>query len=308
MPFLLLTFLAVALVVTIIGLFLSSKTRASDEPAAHYAERSKYLFTGPVRARAGAVYRSTEPVPSRALARSTSTSIPMLFDRGQRSDGSTSLTVIIIGLVSVFILGFYMLLHLLPSHALIGFVPFYGDTSSASSSGSNQTTSQPAYAASQVLMRLGQLDPGQYATTGEYNTWAYSACSAASMTEVINAYGHHYRITDILKVEARLGEITPALGLLEDIGIQRTVAQFGFKTTWGHNLSLSQIIAIANGGRPVIISFPPYKYDGGHLVVVTGGNAEFVYLADSSLYDRHVLTHAQFMRWWGGFSAIVTPQ
>jgi hypothetical protein len=308
MPFLLLTFLAIALVVTIIGVFLSSKTRAGGEPEGYYAERGKYRFTEPVRARAGMVYRAGKPVSSRALVRSTSTTIPMLFERGQRSDGSTSLTVIVIGLVSVFILGFYMLLHLLPSHALIGFVPFYGDTSAANSSGSNQTTSQPTYVASQALQRLGQLDPGQYATAAEYKTWAYSACSAASMTEVINAYGHHYRITDILKVEARLGEITPALGLLEDIGIQRTVAQFGFKTTWGHNLSLSQVIDIANGGRPVIISFPPYKYEGGHLVVVTGGYAEFVYLADSSAYDRHVLTHAQFLQWWGGFSAIVTPQ
>src|SRR5215469_4286567 len=229
MPFLLFTFLAVALVVTIIGLFLSSKTQADDKPAAHYGERSTYRFTGPVAVRARAVYRSTEPVPSRALVRSTSTTIPILFDRARQSDGSTSLTIIIIGLISVFILGFYMLLHLLPSHAIIGFVPFYGDTSSASTTGSNQTTSQPTYAASQALLRLGQLDPGQYATAAEYNTWAYSACSAASMTEVINAYGHHYRITDILEVEARIGEITPALGLLEDIGIQRTMAQFGFK-------------------------------------------------------------------------------
>ena len=65
--------------------------------------------------------------------------------------------------------------------------------------------------ASQRLVRISQLDPNQYSSTGEYNTWAYSACSAASMTEVFNAYGHHYRITDILKVEAQLGEITPAL-------------------------------------------------------------------------------------------------
>src|SRR6266566_9073966 len=297
MPFLLFTFLAVALVVTLVGLFLSSKNLAGDEPAVYHAERGNYRFSRPVRARAGEAYRNTEPVRSRVLARSTSVTIPTLFDHGRRSDGSSSLIVIIIGLISVFVLGMYTLLHLLPSHALIGFVPFYGDTSTTSSSGSNQTTSQPAYAASQALLRLGQLDPGQYATRGEYNTWAYSACSAASMTEVINAYGHHYRITDILKVEARLGEITPALGLLEDIGIQRTVAQFGFKTTWGHNLSLSQVIDIANGGRPVIVSFPPYKYEGGHLVVVTGGNAEFVYLADSSFYDRHVLTHAQFLQW-----------
>ncbi len=307
MPFLLFTFLAVALVVTLVGLFLSSKNRAGDEPAVYHAERGKYRFSRPVRARAGEAYRNTEPVRSRVLARSTSVTIPTLFDHGRRSDGSSSLIVIIIGLISVFVLGMYTLLHLLPSHALIGFVPFYGDTSTTSSSGSQQTTSQPTYAASEALVRLSQLDPGQYNGAAEYNTWAYGACSAAAMTEVINSYGHHYRITDILKVESRLGEITPAMGLMEVIGIQRTVAQFGFKTTFGYKLSLSQVIDIANSGRPVIVDFPPYKYAGGHILVVTGGNAEFVYLADSSSYNRRVLTHAQFMQWWDGFSAIVTP-
>jgi len=308
MPFLLLTFLAVALVVTLVGLFLSSKNHAGDEPAVYHTERSNYRFGGPARAHAREAYRNTEPVRTRVLARSTSVTIPTLFDHGRRSDGSSSLLVIIIGLVSVFVLGLFMLLHLLPSQALIGFVPFYGDTSTTASSGSNQTTSQPAYAASQVLVRLNQLASGQYNSAAEYNTWAYGACSAAAMTEVINAYGHHYRITDILKVESRLGEITPAMGLLEDIGIQRTVAQFGFKTTFGNKLSLSQVIDIANSGRPVIVDFPPYKYAGGHLLVVTGGNAEFVYLADSSSYNRRVLSHGQFMQWWAGFSAIVIPK
>ena len=127
------------------------------------------------------------------------------------------------------------------------------------------------------------------------------------MTEVINAYGHHFRIADILKVESSLREITPALGLLEDVGIQRTAARFGFKTTWGYKLSLDQIIAIANKGHPVIVSFPPGRYPEGHLVVVTGGNSSAVHIADSSLFNRHTLTHAQFMVWWGGFSAVVTP-
>jgi predicted double-glycine peptidase len=127
------------------------------------------------------------------------------------------------------------------------------------------------------------------------------------MTEVINAYGHHYRVTDILSVEARIREITPQLGLLEDAGIARTVAQFGFKTAWGHNLSLDNIINIANHGRPVIVSFPPDRYAGGHLLVVTGGSGNYVNLADSSLYNRQSLTRAQFLHWWGGFSAIVTP-
>jgi ABC-type bacteriocin/lantibiotic exporter with double-glycine peptidase domain len=164
------------------------------------------------------------------------------------------------------------------------------------------------FGASATLVRIGQLDPGQYNTSAEYNTWAQSACSAASMTEVINSYGHHYRIIDILKVESQLGEITPQLGLVESVGIQRTVAQFGFKTTWGNNYTLDQVISIANQGRPVIVDFPPYKYSGGHLLVVTGGNANNVFLADSSIFNRRALTRAQFMQWWAGFAAIVTPQ
>lgn len=165
----------------------------------------------------------------------------------------------------------------------------------------------PTYAASQHLLRLGQLDPAQYQSMQEFNTWAYSACSAASMTEVINSYGHSYRITDILKTESGIHEITPQLGLLEEVGIQRTGARFGFKTTWGHNLSLNQIIAAANSGTPVIVSFPPYKFAGGHILVVRGGDSNFVYLADSSRLNWTQLTHDRFMQLWGGFSAIMTP-
>ncbi len=161
--------------------------------------------------------------------------------------------------------------------------------------------------ASQRLVRVSQLDPNQYSSTDEYNTWAYSACSAASMTEVFNAYGHHYRITDILKVEAQLGEITPALGLVRSEGIEYTAAQFGFKTTWGNAWTLERVIKTANQGMPVIVSFPPDRYDGGHILVVTGGDSSLVYLADSSLWNRHSLTHGQFLQWWEGFAAIVVP-
>src|SRR6266566_2254058 len=108
MPFLLFTFLAVALVVTLVGLFLSSKNRAGDEPAVYHAERGNYRFSGALRARAGEAYRNTEPVRSRVLARSTSVTIPTLFGHGRRSDDSSSLMVII-GLISVFVLGLYML-------------------------------------------------------------------------------------------------------------------------------------------------------------------------------------------------------
>jgi hypothetical protein len=162
--------------------------------------------------------------------------------------------------------------------------------------------------ASQQLVRISQLDPAQYNSPAEYNTWAYSACSAASMTEVFNAYGHQYRVTDILNVEAQIGEITPAQGLLRPEGVEHTAAQFGFKTTWSNAWSLDQVIETANRGNPVIVSFPPDRYDGGHILVVTGGNGTAVYLADSSGWNRHSLSSAQFLQWWEGFAAVVTPK
>ena len=162
---------------------------------------------------------------------------------------------------------------------------------------------------SRTVERIGQLDPGQYDSHAEHNLWAYSACSAAAMTEVVNAYGGHYRIHDILVVEERVGAITPQLGLVDEGGIERTMAQppFTMRTTWGHTLTLDQVIDTANGGVPVIVSWPPSRYNGGHLVVVTGGNSTTVFLADSSTWDRHAVSRVQFLKWWGGFSAIVKP-
>src|SRR5260370_14070578 len=60
---------------------------------------------------------------------------------------------------------------------------------------------QGVAAASKALKRLAQLDPSQYSSEQEYQVWSASACSTTAMTEVINAYGHNYRITDILHVE-----------------------------------------------------------------------------------------------------------
>jgi len=220
----------------------------------------------------------------------------------RRKGESVPLSVIVIGLVSILILGIYALNFVLPHQALINLLLFNLNSPV-------KTTTQPSnYQASENLVRLSQLDPSQYNSTQEFQLWAYSACSTASMTEVFDSYGRHYRIADVLKVEAQIGEITPQSGLLEDAGIQRTAAQFGFKTMWGHNLSLDQIISIANAGKPVIVSFPPDRYAGGHLLVVIGGNSNTVNLADSSLWNRKALSRAQFLNWWEGFYAIVTPQ
>ncbi len=157
------------------------------------------------------------------------------------------------------------------------------------------------------LVRLNQLDPKQYRSLAEYQTWAYSTCSTAAMTEVMNSYGHHYRISDVLAVEIRIGAITPQQGLLFEDGISRTVGHFGFHTTAGHDFTLDQVLTLANSGTPVIVSFPPSRYPGGHLLVVTGGNASVVFLADSSLWNWHSLSRSRFLSYWEGFVAVVTP-
>jgi hypothetical protein len=328
---LLLTLLAFAVIVTMIGFILTTKSPVRDQAPEYLVTRSsrrivvssqwpreRMLEPAPIHRRRVV---QTMPVSQRRFV----DSLPVRSGRYTIGNGIPATrnlqisallghinvrwrgepipwTIITIGLISIFILGLYTFNFVLPHNVLIT-LPWFNLNTSA-----NAPKPQPVYQATQNLVRISQLDPAQYNSTQEYNSWAYSACSSAALTEVIDAYGHHYRVSDILKVEAQIGEITPQLGLLEDIGIQRTATKFGFKTTWGHNLSLDQIIGIASNGRPVIVSFPPDRYAGGHLLVLTGGNSNTVFLADSSLWNRHSLSRAQFLNWWEGFYAIVTPQ
>ena len=330
MIILLLTMLAFAVIVTMVGFFLTTKSPVRDQAPEYLVARSSRRVVDsspwrgermlePASARRRRVVdsmpvsqrRVVESLPVRSGRFSTGNSIPAvrylptsaIWGRiNVRQKGEPlPWSIITIGLISIFILGLYTFNFVHPHDVLIT-LPWFNQNISA-----NSLKPQPVNQASQNLLRISQLDPAQYTSSQEYNLWAYSACSSAALTEVINAYGHHYRVTDILKVEAQIGEITPQQGLLEDIGIQRTATQFGFKTTWGHNLSLDQIIAIANNGRPVIVSFPPDRYAGGHLLVVTGGDNNLIHVADSSLWNRHSITRSQFLYWWEGFYAVVTP-
>ena len=338
MTFLLITLSTFAIVVTVTGFFLSSKTRVHNQRAGYTIAPASRRFigpdsrrsvaeAGPLRRRqvvdaapfyerhvaeAASVTRQHTPVPLRShryaidtpSRAARSSSIPAsVGPLGVRQAGEpVNWQAIAIGLVCIFIFGLFTLNFVLPHRALSSFVLFNQDVATAP-----PQKPAPTYQVAQHLVRIGQLDPAQYASSQEYNLWAYSACSTAAMTAVMDAYGRHYRITDVLQVEARIGEITPQLGLLDEAGIARTVAYFGFKTTWGHNLTLDQVIAVANQGKPVIVGFPPDRYAGGHLLVVIGGNSSEVIVADSSLWNRHTISRAQFLAWWEGFSAIVTP-
>src|SRR5258708_27505632 len=317
MTLLLVTLFAISLAVVIAGLLLSSRPQVHSQqrlsPAGR-AERRVTVEPIPMRTRRYVEpqrpygYRAPLTVERRAAV---GISMPVVVERIFGTRGAREpipWKAITVGLVSLFILGLFSLNNLRAHPALLSFVLFNTNPAATTTPATPASQHAPQYNASQNLVRLGQVDPGQYNSPQEFNLWAYSACSTAALTEVINAYGHHYRITDILKVEAQIGEITPQLGLVEEAGIQRTAAQFGFKTSWGHTLSLDQVITIANHGRPVIVSFPPDRYAGGHLLVVTGGDRKYGFPAGLSPFKRHSPSPAPFFNLWEGISATFTTK
>lgn len=166
--------------------------------------------------------------------------------------------------------------------------------------------------ASQKITRVNQLDPGQYDGTAQYDQWAYSTCSAAAMTAVINAYGHDYRLADILAVEIARQQITSTQGLLYGASsIARTVSTFGFSSYQMDTPSLDDVLQLANAGTPVIVGWPPTPgtwWSGGHILIVRGGDDQRVYLVDSSRYNTQSLSRSEFLqRWTAHFAVVVTP-
>jgi hypothetical protein len=163
--------------------------------------------------------------------------------------------------------------------------------------------------ASVALSRISQEDSSQYASQSEFAIWSPSACSATSMTEVINSYGHSYRIADILKVERQAHAISADQGLLYGVdSIRTTVRRFGFSATDLSGATLESIIATANAGQPVIVSFPPQTWTGGHILVLRGGTDQTINLADSSQYNLTTISRAKFLKYWRGFAVVISPE
>lgn len=328
MVVILLTLLGLALAVTLIGLFLSSRSSSDQSeisystgrnmPPRHARERSYVVRSEMLHGSSTARtlreqrYATVERVERRSLA-SMLPSVNIGGFIGAGVEKQSSWLGIILILLALFAFFCFTLKAFLLSPDLVFNAPWSdtaATTKTAASAKAPKAAANPfatLAGASKALSRVNQLDPAQYASTQEYNDWAYSACSAASMTEVINSYGHHYRVTDILKVEAGIHEITPDLGLLEPTGIDKTLAKFGFKTIHENGQPLDKVIQIANQGRPVIVDFPPSRWAGGHILIVRGGTSQSVYLADSSRLNMQVMTRSVFLKYWGGMAVVGIP-
>ncbi len=323
MIILLLMILAIAFAIIIIGIFLSPRFQEPDVPRVSYASRSararrseRSLSRRLSAYESGRVRRTTMDFEYRSAGLNIASLLNIRNILSPRAGEPTPWLGIALILVTLSLTGIMLFRSVLPNSPQI-FQATWPDAAASSAPPANRTVSHPTFPgliqASQSLVRINQLDAAQYNSTQEYNTWAYSACSAASMTEIINAYdayyhtGKQYRITDILKIESAIGAISSDLGLLEPTGIDRTVARFNFQVTWLKNPSLDDVINTANAGRPVIVNFPPDRWSGGHLLVVRGGNRDYVYLADSSRLNMQAMARATYMKYWAGFAAVMTP-
>jgi hypothetical protein len=165
--------------------------------------------------------------------------------------------------------------------------------------------------ASQLLVRGDSAARNQYHTDYEWQFWSYSSCSGFAMTEVMNAYGRHLIAADVLEEEQRLGVWSVYGGLLNNQGIAETANYFGFNASLSNSLTLQDIIVISDKGTPVIVSVQDKTYfPNGHVLVIRGGDDQYVYLIDSSPDNFTRMSYSMFLGMWSNnhFSAILTPR
>jgi hypothetical protein len=159
------------------------------------------------------------------------------------------------------------------------------------------------FSATADVVRVDSADRNQYYSDYQWHVWSYSSCSGIAMEMVINAYGNHYIAADFLQKEAALGVWNTYSGLTGgEPAIAQTAAYFGFKALPNPPRTLQALIYTVNKGYPVIVGSP------GHIMVVRAADTSSIYIADSSLANRTIMTHAQFLAWWDGFSVVLVPR
>lgn len=170
----------------------------------------------------------------------------------------------------------------------------------------NQTQSaqqlQPLTASERVIVHR-QSNRAEYNNDNpEWQLWSYSACSGCAMAALMDAYGAQkngkpLNCGDVLEVEYNLGVYDPGTSPTQNWGLlspgqqnlAKTAAYFGFASDYSKNVSLDDLINMANSGTPSIIGFPT------HVMIITGGDSKNVKLADSGGLHLTTVTRDQFL-------------
>ncbi|MBN9387135.1 MAG: C39 family peptidase [Chloroflexi bacterium] len=130
-----------------------------------------------------------------------------------------------------------------------------------------------------VFPAVWQRDKTQYINDGEWQTWAPSACSAASLASVLIGYGHPVRITDVLYQFRQLGAIKSSVGLYKYDVFSTVASQYGLKVIYSEDKDLdahfARVLDFLKQGYPVILNVrDPVYFPDGHFIVATGLNPD----------------------------------
>lgn len=181
----------------------------------------------------------------------------------------------------------------------------------------------PVQKISRSVTAFSQADKTQYNNENpQWSLWSYSACSGCAMAALMDAYGANLNgkplnCGDVLEVEYRLSVYNPvnAWGLQRGAPdeLAKTAAQFGLTGYYTQKLSLDDLITLANAGIPSIVRIPT------HVMILTGGDSQHVFLADSGGLHLSQVTRTQFLHglpgsklyagqsWMAGWYIILTP-
>ena len=155
-----------------------------------------------------------------------------------------------------------------------------------------------------------------YDSKAQFDQWAGSACSAASLAEILTAYGlPHMTIGRMIR---EMGpNISAKWGLLTYSAFNKVVAKYGLRADVyleNNPLTYKQMLYLTNTlGIPVTVNMRAtagyYRYlSGGHILVMTGGDSKTIHLTDSSLYYMKSLPISVYNQMARSRNVVIVPK
>ena len=154
--------------------------------------------------------------------------------------------------------------------------------------------------------------PELYDSYQQFLDWRGAACSAATTSEVLTAWGAK-NATIGQVIDRMVPDVSLDGGLINEYGFQRAAAAYGYRADISHNLTYKQMVYITTQlGLPIIvnvrISYGYYHYfDTGHFLVMTAGDDQGVAIVDSSTYYIHYLPLSVFYSMFTNRTYIIVP-
>jgi len=156
-----------------------------------------------------------------------------------------------------------------------------------------------------------------YDSLQQHDIWWDSACSAATMTEILHAWGVQKvtigQLIDVMYAHSP-PYITPWGGLMTPDAWNYVMSNYRMHAAVHTNRSMGydSIVSVTQKqGIPIVLGIRGGSYypalSAGHFLVVVGGDATGLRIVDSSLYRITYMTLDQFNYLWDGLTVVITP-